>query len=170
MSNLCPRARCVLLSVAARRPWIVGGRQFAFDPAFVIFVIGGYYNGSLVLSSVISPGLWSNRCNFSRLRFGGMSSHPLDRTVLIVVRVPLTIGFDDDVLHCVRCRVQDIAEVPVRQSVYTRRKRESFNQPIKYQLFWFQHLLADWAEPRCRLLHHTVPRRCIKTLRMNTFL
>ena len=113
MSNLCPRARCVMLSVAARSPRIVGGRQFTFDPTFIIFVIGGNYNGSLVSSSVISLGLWSNRCNFGRLRFLGMSRDPLDRTVLVVVRVPLTIGFDDDILPCVRCRVQDIAKVPV---------------------------------------------------------
>ena len=93
---LCPRARCVLLSVAVRGPRIVGGEQFTCDPTFIIFVIGGEYNnGFLVLSSVTSPGLWSNQCNFSRLRFGGMSSDPLNRTVLAVVRVLLTI--DDDV-------------------------------------------------------------------------
>jgi hypothetical protein len=99
-----------------------------------------------------------------------MGSHPLCRTVLAVFRMPLAVSFDDDVLHCVRCGVQDVAEVPARLSVYAGEKRESVDLPIKYQLFWFQHLLTDRAEPRRRLFHHAVPRRRIKALGMDAFL
>ena len=99
-----------------------------------------------------------------------MSGRPLGRTVLVVVRMPLTIGFDDNVLDCVRCQVQYIVKVPVRLLAYTRKKRKSVDIPIKYQLFWFQHLLTDRAEPRCRLLHHAVPGGCVKALRVNAFL
>ena len=56
------------------------------------------------------------------------------------------------------------------QSVYAGEKRESVDLPIKYQLFWFQHLLTDRAEPSRRLFHHAVPRRCIKALGMDAFL
>ena len=99
-----------------------------------------------------------------------MSSQPLDGTVLVVVRVPLTIGLDNDVFHCVRGRVQDITEVPARRLTYTRTKRKPVDLPIEYQFFRFQYLLANRAEPRCRLLHHAVPRHCIKALGVDTFL
>ena len=99
-----------------------------------------------------------------------MSGHPLDGAMLVVIRVPLTIGFDNDVLYSVRGRVQDATEVSVRRLARTWKKLGPVDLPIEDQLFWFQHLLADRAKPSRRLLHHAVPRRCIKALGMDTFL
>ena len=142
-------------------------RGFTFDPAFVIFVaIAGGWHGPLVLLSAIGPGLGASWGNLSM----GVSSRQTDRTVLIVGRVPSTVSFDNDILHCVRCRVQDISEVPTWQSAYTRRKHKLVDLPVKYQLLRFQHLLADRAEPCCRLLHYAVPRHRIKTMGMDAFL
>jgi len=160
-----------MLSIVVRCPRIVGGRQFTFDPTFIIFIVIGDYDGTLVRTfAIVGPGLLSNRCSFSWLGFGGVSSQPLGRTVLVVVRVPLTIGFDNDVLHRIRCRVQDVTKVPIRRLACTRKKCKLVDPPIKHQLFWFQHFLTNRAEPRCRLFHHAVPRCCIEALRVDTFL
>ena len=98
-----------------------------------------------------------------------MGSYPLRRTILVVVRVPLAVSFDDDVLYCVWCRVQNAIEVPVWWLTYVGNKRESVDLPINYQLFGFQYLLADRAEPRRSLLHHAVPRSGVEALRVDAF-
>ena len=61
-----------------------------------------------------------------------MSSYPLDGTILIVVRVPLTISFDDDVLHSVWGRVQNVTEIPAGQLAGTRNKGKPVSLPIDY--------------------------------------
>ena len=90
--------------------------------------------------------------------------------MFVVVRVPLAVGFNNDILHCVRCRVQDVTKVPVVAVNVRSGKRKSFDLPIKYQLLRFQYFLTDRAEPCSRLFHHAVPRCRIKALRVYAFL
>ena len=98
-----------------------------------------------------------------------MGSYPLRGTIHVVVRVPLTVGFDDDGFHCVWCRVQNAIEVPVWRLTYIGSRRESVDLPINYQLFGFQYLVADRAEPCRSLLHHAEPRSGVEALRMDAF-